>query len=316
MPNWNQLLDELKRSPSAQDVLRRRHLEEVHRVTGRNVIAYYSGWLQKGAVPGVEINDDDKNGFMSVIHEMDRSLGLDLLLHTPGGETAATESLVDYLRAMFDDDIRSIVPQLAMSGGTMIACAAKSILMGKHSSLGPIDPQFRGIPAHGLVEEFQRAVREVRGDRATIAIWQPILAKYNPTWIGECEKAMDWSKEMTTEWLRSGMFRDDADADERIRKIIEELTDHALTKSHARHLSADRCREMGLKVENLENHDDLQESSLSFHHSCMLTFGTTGAIKIIENHKGVAFVRAAPASAPAGHPLTTEQEGPGPAPAP
>lgn len=126
---------------------------------------------------------------------------------------------------------------------------------------------------------------------------------------------MDWSKEMTTEWLRSGMFRDDADADKHIEKIIEELTDHALTKSHARHLSADRCREIGLKIENLEDHDELQESSLSYHHSCMLTFGTTAAIKIIENHEGVAFVRAATASSPAGHPLATKQEGPGPTPA-
>lgn len=309
MPNWNQLLDELKRWPNAQDVLRRRHLEEVHQITGRNVIAYYSGWLQNGVVPGVEINDDDKNGFMSVIHEMDRKVGLDLLLHTPGGETAATESLVDYLRAMFDDNIRSIVPQLAMSGGTMIACAAKAILMGKHSSLGPIDPQFRGIPAHGLVEEFQRAVKEVREDNAAIAIWQPILAKYNPTWIGECEKAMEWSKEMTTEWLRSGMFRDDADADERIQKIIKELTDHALTKSHARHLSAGRCRKIGLKVEDIEADSRLQEAALSFHHSCMLTFSTTGALKIIENHKGVAFVRAMTPSPAVVPTLSTGPEG-------
>jgi ClpP class serine protease len=75
---------------------------------------------------------------------MDRSKGLDLILHTPGGDMAATESLVDYLRQMFGKDIRAIVPQIAMSGGTMIALAWKEILMGKHSNLGPIDPQFSG----------------------------------------------------------------------------------------------------------------------------------------------------------------------------
>ena len=64
---------------------------------------------------------------MTVIHELDRSLGLDLLLDTPGGETAATESLVDYLRSMFGSNMRAIVPQLAMSGGTMIACACNEI---------------------------------------------------------------------------------------------------------------------------------------------------------------------------------------------
>ena len=99
MPNWNELLNEIKAAGSIHDVIRRRYLAKVHEITGRNVIAYYSGWLQKRGVAGAEINDEDKNGFMTVIHQMDRSIGLDLILHTPGGETAATESLVDYLRS-------------------------------------------------------------------------------------------------------------------------------------------------------------------------------------------------------------------------
>lgn len=302
MPNWNQLLDELH-SATAQDMMRRRYLAKVHDITGRNVIAYYSGWLQRGPASYLGIHDDDKNGFMSVIHGLDRSLGLDLILHTPGGDTAATESLVDYLRAMFGPDIRAVVPQIALSGGTMMACAAKEILMGKHSSLGPIDPQFGGIPAHGLMEEFRKVIEEVREDPAAIAVWQPILSRYHPTLLGECEKAMAWSKEMTGEWLRSGMFRDDPDGEARIEKIIEELSDHALTKSHSRHLSADRCRKIGLKIESLEDDDGLQEAVLSFHHSCLLTFSMTPAIKIIENHEGIAFVKAS-AAPPAGLPLS------------
>ena len=233
---------------------------------------------------------------MTVIHEMDRELGLDLVLHTPGGETAATESLVDYLRSMFGTDIRAIVPQLAMSGGTMIACACKKIMMGKQSSLGPIDPHFGGIPAHGVVEEFGRAKEEVSDNPATIPIWQPIIAKYSPTFIGECEKAIAWSDEMTEEWLQTGMFQGDNASKEKIDKIIEELGDHALTKSHARHLSAARCRDMGLKVTNLEACQKLQNAVLSLHHACMLTFSQTPAIKIIENHKGVAFYQDISAS--------------------
>ena len=101
MPNWNTLLGELQTMGSSHDILRRRYLVKLHEHTGRNVIVYYSGWLQKPELRGVGINDDDKNGFMTTINGLDRSLGLDLLLHTPGGETAATESLVDYLRSMF-----------------------------------------------------------------------------------------------------------------------------------------------------------------------------------------------------------------------
>jgi ClpP class serine protease len=96
-------------------------------------------------------------GFMTVINKLDRSLGLDLILHTPGGEINATEALVNYLRYAFDGNIRALVPHQAMSAGTMIALACKSIVMGAHSSLGPIDPQVGGAPAHGILEEFRKA---------------------------------------------------------------------------------------------------------------------------------------------------------------
>ena len=129
------------------DVIRRQYLKQLYELTQRNIIAYYSGWLQKPGLRGSIIDDGDKNGFMTTIHHLNRSEGLDLILHTPGGSMAATESIVHYLHAMFDGNIRAIIPQLAMSGGTMIACACKHIIMGKQSNLGPIDPQFGGIPA-------------------------------------------------------------------------------------------------------------------------------------------------------------------------
>ena len=121
MPNWNEVLNQVGAAGSTFDVVRRQFLAALHAKTGRNVIAYYSGWLQKPDIKGSEINDEDKNGLMTAVHQLDRSLGLDLVLHTPGGDTAATESIVHYLRAMFGTNMRAIVPQLAMSGGTMIA---------------------------------------------------------------------------------------------------------------------------------------------------------------------------------------------------
>jgi len=293
VPSWHDLLREIKEAGSAHDVIRRRYLERLHDRTGRNIIIYYSAWLQKPSIAGLQVNDADKNGFMTVIHELDRSKGLDLILHTPGGETAATESLVDYLRSMFGTDIRAIVPQLAMSAGTMIACACKEVVMGKHSSLGPIDPQYFGMPAHGVIEEFKRAFAEIQADQMKMAVWQPIIAKYNPTLIGECEKAIQWSNEMTKEWLVSGMLSADPERNDKADAILRELGDHALTKSHARHLSAKKCSEIGLNVRLLEDDHDLQGAVLSVHHACIHTLGATPAYKIIENHKGVAFIQIA-----------------------
>lgn len=123
MPSWHGILQEISQRGSTYDVVRREYLRRLREHTQRNVIIYYSAWLQKPNIGGTEVNDADKNGFMTVINKLDRSKGLDLILHTPGGETAATESLVDYLRSMFGTNMRAIVPQLALSAGTMIACA-------------------------------------------------------------------------------------------------------------------------------------------------------------------------------------------------
>ena len=264
--------------------------------TRRNVIIYYSGWLQKQAlirqgVLGHSIDDEDKTGFMSAIHQMNRSKGIDLILHTPGGDIAAAESLVDYLRSMFGRNIRVIVPQMAMSAGTMIACASDEIVLGRHSSIGPIDPQVNGIPAHGVIEEFGKALSDITTNNIAAAVWQPIIAKYSPTLIGECEKAIKWSEKIVHDWLVTGMFADDADKVAKADRVVKELGDHALTKTHNRHFSIDYARDIGLKVSALEDDPKLQDLVLSVHHACMLTLDGTPAIKIIENHKGVALIK-------------------------
>ena len=43
MPNWNQILNEVKAAGSTHDIVRRNYLAKLHEVTGRNIIAYYSG---------------------------------------------------------------------------------------------------------------------------------------------------------------------------------------------------------------------------------------------------------------------------------
>lgn len=296
MADWSDILRELQQAGSNFDTVRRKYLKELSQYTGRNVIVYYSGWLQKQGSNNVIINDLDKNAFMTTIKGLDRTIGLDLILHTPGGETAATESIIDYLCSMFDD-IRAVVPQLAMSGGTMIACSSDKILMGKHSSLGPIDPQFGGIPAHGLLEEFKKASEEIKIDLSKIHVWQPILQKYNPTILGEAQKVIDWSESIVSDRLAARMFKTMRDKKKKtslIKNIIKELGDHSLNLSHARHLSSSKCKLMGLKVEDLEDDQKLQEKVLSVHHAMMHTLAATMALKIVENQNGVAYIQQAP----------------------
>ena len=89
----------------------------------------------------LSIAPEDIQGFMSALHGLGGSR-LDLILHSPGGSPEAAEQIVTYLRSKYDH-IRAIIPPNAMSAATMIACGlgCDEIVMGKHSALGPIDPQ-------------------------------------------------------------------------------------------------------------------------------------------------------------------------------
>jgi hypothetical protein len=291
MPNWSDLLVELKELGSPYDVLRRKYTKALHDHTNRNVIVYYSGFLQKPELGRHNaVDDNDKNGLMTAVNGLNPSLGLDLILHTPGGDTAATESIVDYLWQKFGGDIRCFFPQIAMSAGTMIACSCSEIWMGRQSSLGPIDPQLNGIPAHGVIEEFNRALQEIQSNPKTIPLWQAIVAKYPPAFLGECEKAIKWSTELVTDWLRRNMFNGDSLGNEKIAEIVREIIDHSVTYAHNRHLSATKCEEMGLRIRHLEDEQQLQDKVLSVHHIYFHTLSSTPAFKIIENHNGKAFI--------------------------
>ncbi len=291
MPSWNEILQNTT-SVSTFDSTRRQYLKELHDITGRNTILYYSGWLQKPNNPNTPLSELDKNGFMATIHQLDRDLGLDLILHTEGGEIAVTESLVNYLRQMFGKNIRAIVPQIAMSAGTMIALSCKEILMGKHSSLGPIDPQYGNLSAHAVIEEFYRANKELTKIKVSEPMWQLIIAKYGPTLVGECEKSIKWADRAVRGWLQDCMFDGDNDPKVKIDKIMSELADHTFTLSHARRISIDRVRELGINVIALEDHQDMQEAVMNIHHTCMITLERSNAFKLIENHLGIAYIRS------------------------
>jgi len=294
MPSWNEVLNEINSCDriNSLDYIRRKYLKELYEKSGRNVIAYYSGWLQKPRIGNAFICDDDKNGLMACIHKLDRSKGLDLLLHTPGGDIAATESLVDYLRRMFGKDIRAFIPQIAMSAGTMIACSCKEIIMGKQSNIGPIDPQFNGIPAHGVLAEFEKALKEIKKDPSSIPIWQTVVKKYHPTFIGACQNAIDWSTNIVTSWLESNMFDGETNAREKANKIVKQLGSHKDTKTHARHIHINEAKGLGLKIKSLESDfdDDFQDTVLTVHHAFMHTFANSPSIRIVKNHLGNAIV--------------------------
>ena len=288
MPNWSEILDIVDNSTNTANVLKEmriKYMRDIYKITGRNIIAYYSGWMKKPDAPHVSIDEQDKNAFMSSVYKLDRKKGLDLILHTPGGDIAATESIVEYLKDMFEGNIRAFIPQLSMSAGTMMAMACKEIIMGKESSLGPIDPQMGGIACQTVKEEFERAVKDIKEHPSSLGLWQVIFSKYNPTFLLECENAVKWSEQLAKKWLK------DANPKINVDNIIKVFLNHKDAFSHNRHFSFSDCKNAGLNVKALEDDQKLQEAVLSLHHCYMILLDKFLISKVVENQEGRAFVQ-------------------------
>ena len=292
MGNWNNILNEVHNTKSQYDSVRLKYIADLAGLTNRNVIAYYSAWLNKrrlGNLGDIDINDNDMNGMMTCIHNLDCSKGLDLILHTPGGDPTAAESIVNYLRAKFDSDIRVIVPQLAMSAGTMIACAGREIIMGRQSSLGPIDPQFSGIPAYNIKLEFEEAKKDLAENPQNAQYWAIKLQQYPAAFLQNAIDAIELSGLLLKQWLETCMFNSNLDEDAKtINKIVQSLNEHHDNKNHSRHFNSDFCKSIGLKIKMMEDEQKLQDAILSLHHAYMISLDETNAVKIIENQNGIS----------------------------
>ena len=272
---------------------RKQKENELFTYTNRNVVVYFSSFMQLPNVPGsfTMINDNDINGFTNAISNLDLSKGLDLILHTPGGVTSATEMIIKYLRKMFKNNIRVIVPHLAMSAGTLIACSSKEILMGKQSSLGPVDPQYRDAPALGIIKEFNMAKEDVKRDPNTALIWREIISKYPPSYYNECLKVSELTEEILRNCLETVMFKNCKNKKGKINNIIKELDDKDCSKIHDRHFDFDKCKEIGLKVKELEKDEILNDKVLAIYYSLLLSvYLDSTIVKIIESNGGIQMV--------------------------
>jgi len=313
LPSWGEILNELnalqrelkegKGNPkTAFDTIRRKYLASLHKMTGRKIL-YATNWTSPGGLPPelVSITDEDLHAMMEVLRGLTGN-GVDLILHSPGGSAESAEALVSYLRSKFED-IRVIVPLAAMSAATMLACAANRIVMGKHSFLGPIDPQLilatavgtKAVPAQAILDQFRKAQEECK-DPALLASWLPMLSQYGPALLVECENALNLAQDLVSRWLTQYMFRDDKEAERKAKAIAAALADHKSFRSHSRHISRDQVKSLGghgLVVDDLEVDQGFQDAVLSVFHATIHTFAGTGAVKIVENHMGRAYVKLA-----------------------
>lgn len=259
---------------------------------------YASGFLQKQNVPSshISITHEDVNGFMGAVHGVDRKKGLTLIMHSPGGVTNATESIVSYLRQVFDS-VEVIIPAFAMSAGTMISLASDKITVAKHGQLGPIDPQMpmpggRMAPARSIVEQFNTAKSEILANPMMAHAWAPINSQLGPALLQEAENALAYSEEIVANWLAKYMLSDEAESTEMGKSVARYFNDASVHKSHGRRIGYVEAQSQGLKIERLEDDEILQEKVLTAYHRMTICFEQTNVTKFIWSSSGNTWIKS------------------------
>jgi ClpP class serine protease len=101
------------------------------------------------------IDIEDSERLLRAIQLTDKSLPIDLILHTPGGLVLASEQIAQALQR-HPARVTVFVPHYAMSGGTLIALSADEIVMSENAVLGPVDPQIGQSPAASIIKVIER----------------------------------------------------------------------------------------------------------------------------------------------------------------
>lgn len=309
MASWNAVrldLDKRPKLPNGNidyDKYRREKYAAVEKITGRPLIVYATDFLNKDKVNAcrgdVEIDLTDRDGVLEVTQGLDDK-SADVILYSPGGLPDAADSLVQILRSKFEH-IRFVIPSVAKSAATMIALSGHELMMEHNAELGPIDPQFRFVkpdgtavvaPAQAIIDQFEKAQDIIGKDPKKLAAWIPILQQYGPSLYQQCINALDLSKKYVGEWLKTGMFKPQgAEADAAAKKVVDYLGDHNQFKSHSARVGFSELRKQGVPVKILNEDKPLHDAVMTVYHCLLLTFGGTGAYRIIENSRGDAFIR-------------------------
>lgn len=204
--------------------LRQLLIKDIENLSGRRLVCYFANRYS----PDADINIGDVSQFAELLGDI-AGAPTDLLLNTNGGQTDATEALVSLIQASVPD-LRVVVPHSAKSNGTMLCLAAKEIVMGPPSELGPIDPYLGSTPTSILAEETVK--------QQNFALHK--LALY----------AIEQTKSLATRLLTEGMMKDRTKAE--IEETVKNLSSREKFFSHGSAIDHNEARKLGLKVNYLE----------------------------------------------------------------
>lgn len=230
-----------------------------------------------------EISELVVNGFQELIEKIKNKDHLAIVLSTPGGSATAVEKMVQIIRHHYKE-VYFIIPNFAMSAGTIFSMSGDKIFMDYASTLGPIDPQIlnqdnRWVPALGYIDKVEEFISKSQQGALTEAEFV-MLQKLDLGTIRSYEQARDLSISLLKEWLVKYKFKNwnshrttnpgnnvtNSEKQERAEEIAKTLSDNKRWHSHGRHIGIETLRnELKLEIEDYSNKDVLRNSIMKYY---------------------------------------------------
>lgn len=205
----------------------------------------------------------------------ERRGNLFVILDTPGGVVEVVERIVRVFREHYSD-VKFIIPDSAMSAGTVLAMSGDDILMDYHSCLGPIDPQLvrdgRLVPALSYLAQYKNLIE--KSEQETLSTAELVLlAKLDLAELHQFQLAHDLSVDLLKRWRTSYKFKDWVKTESRGMSVTQEmkekraseialqLSDQKRWLTHGRGIDMRTLREeIRLKIDDMGRNPELKKA--------------------------------------------------------
>ena len=202
-----------------------------------------------------------------------------VVLDTPGGLAEVVERMVTCIRHHYQE-VFFIVPDRAMSAGTIFVMSGDKIFMSYFSTLGPIDPQVQKdgkfVPALSYLNQFNRLCDKANQGNLNTAEFA-LLQKLDLGELHQFEQAKELSVDLLEQWLSQYKFKDwvthtstgsPVTTDEkrtRANEIGNLLSNNERWRSHGRGISRQTLTdEIRLRIDKVEEVGGLGEAVESY----------------------------------------------------
>lgn len=199
-----------------------------------------------------------------------------MFLNTMGGSAETVEKLVEIIRHHYAE-VFFVVPDFALSAGTIFSMSGNRIYMDYSSSLGPIDPQVyngqRYVPALGYLDQVEKLIE--KSIAGTISgVEYSMLQNLDLAELNQYEQQRNLTVTLLKKWLVEYKFQDwlvhrsspekvgkpvtQQDKQDRAEEIARKLGDNRLWHSHNRFIGMHTLiRELKLEITDFGQDTDL-----------------------------------------------------------